>query len=167
MGLPSISFPAWPEDILPIDLLFAPAFKLLVNIGFVPKSSAKLTASLSLISFDSLSSVFIPIIPWFNLTFTLYFNSLIIPGKSSEKVKLVAATMLLSESKAIPLLLRRSSLFLSIGLSSWIFKVKPKNISWKLPNASSGSATFWLSKYISSADWIKGPCLAASNLLKV
>ena len=60
--------------------------------------------------------------------------------------------MLLSESKAIPLLLRRSSLFLSIGLSSWIFKVKPKNISWKLPNASSGSATPWLSKYISSAD---------------
>ena len=91
-----------------VDLLFDCAFILLRAIGLDPRSSANSKVSESLIWLASLSDVFIPIIPWSNLIFNRYFNSLIIPGKSSENVRSVATTILFSESRAMPLLLKSS-----------------------------------------------------------
>ena len=106
-----------------LALLLASDLILLNSNWLTPISVAIFCASESEISLGALSEVFTPIIPSWTLTFILYFNSFIIPGRSSENVKSVPTTILLPESSAIPLLLKRSFLLGSIGLSSWIFKV--------------------------------------------
>ncbi len=99
------------------------ALRLDIAREFAPVVFANSIAESSSIWLESLSGVLIPIVPSFVLRFNWSFNSWIMVEISVEKVSSVATVILPAESKAIPLLLIRELLFLSIGLSSWIFKV--------------------------------------------